>query len=181
MKAGGGFEQAYNAQAAVEPECQLIVGQRLTTEATDKRQLEPLVEAIERQAGQRPREVLADSGYCSERNLEYLASEQEPEKALTAWVAVEKTKRNAEPAAAPRGRPPTGLTRVERMRRKLRTKAGKRAYARRKAIVEPVFGQIKQARGIRQFLMRGLEKARGEWALICTTHNILKLHRLVTA
>ena len=67
------------------------------------------------------------------------------------------------------------------MRRKLRTKAGRKVYARRKAIVEPVFGQIKQTRGIRQFLLRGLENARGEWALICTTHNILKLHRLVTA
>ena len=181
MKAGGGFEQAYNAQAAVEPVGQLIVGQTLTNEANDKRQLQPLVEAIERQTGQRPTQVLADSGYCSERNLEYLASEDEPDKAVEAWVAVEKTKRNREPVAAPRGRPPAGLTRVERMRRKLRTKAGKKVYARRKAIVEPVFGQIKQARGIRQFLMRGLEKARGEWALICTTHNILKLHRLVTA
>ena len=69
---------------------------------------------------------------------------------------------------------PAGLSLVERMRRKLRTKAGKKVYARRKAIVEPVFGQIKQARGIRQFLMRGWERARGEWALICTTHNILK-------
>ena len=70
---------------------------------------------------------------------------------------------------------------MERMRRKLRTKAGKRVYARRKAIVEPVFGQIKQARGIRQLLLRGLEQARGEWTLICTTHNILKLHGLLTA
>ena len=181
MKAGGGFEQAYNAQAAVEPACQLIVGQTLTNETNDKRQMRPLVEAVERQAGQRPTEVLADSGYCSEPNLEYLASEGEPEKAVRAWVAVEKTKHNAEPVAAPRGRPPAGLTRVQGMRRKLRTKAGRKVYARRKAIVEPVFGQIKQARGIRQFLLRGMEKARGEWALICATHNILKLHGLVTA
>jgi len=181
MKAGGGFEQSYNAQAAVEPDGQLIVGQTLTNEANDKRQLQPLVESVERQAGRRPTEVLADSGYCSERNLEYLESEDEPDKAVKAWVAVAKTKRQAEPEAPPRGRPPAGLTRVERMRRKLRTKAGKKVYARRKAIVEPVFGQIKQARGIRQFLLRGLEQARGEWALICTTHNILKLHRLVTA
>lgn len=67
------------------------------------------------------------------------------------------------------------------MQRKLRTKDGRAVYARRKAIVEPVFGQIKQARGIRQFLLRGLEKAQGEWALICLTHNVLKMHRLVTA
>ena len=181
MKAGGGFEQAYNAQAAVEPAGQLIVGQTLTNETNDKRQLQPLVEAVEEQAGRRPTQVLADSGYCSEQNLEYLASEQEPEKAIRAWVAVEEAKRNAEPVAASRERPPAGLTRVDRMRRKLRTKAGKKVYARRKAIVEPVFGQIRQARGIRQFLMRGLEKARGEWGLICATHNISKLHRMVTA
>jgi len=68
---------------------------------------------------------------------------------------------------------------VDRMRRKLKTKAGKAVYARRRAIVEPVFGQIKQARGFRQFLLRGLAKVRGEWALVCLTHNILKLHRLI--
>ena len=181
MKSGDGFVQGYNAQAAVEPTCQLIVGQTLTNEANDKRQLEPLVEAVKRQAGQRPTGVLADSGYCSDANLEYLASEAEPERGIEAWLATQKTKHNEPPAAVPRGRIPRELTRVERMKRKLRTKAGRKVYARRKAIVEPVFGQIKQARGIRQFLLRGLEKAKGEWALICLTHNVLKMHRLVTA
>jgi transposase len=181
MKGADGFVQSYNAQAAVEPSCQLIVGQTLTNEANDKRQLEPLVEALERQTGRRPTQVLADSGYCSERNLKYLESADEPEKAVQAWVATQKTKHNEPPARSPRGAIPQGLTRVERMRRKLRTKDGRKIYARRKAIVEPVFGQIKQARGIRQFLLRGKEKARGEWALICLTHNVLKMHRLVTA
>lgn len=181
MKGGGGFVQAYNAQAAVEPACQLIVGQTLTNEANDKRQLEPLVEAVERQAGQRPTGVLADSGYCSEQNLEFLASQDEPHKEIEAWLATRKTKHNEPPPVAPRGPIPHGLTRIERMKRKLRTKAGRKVYARRKAIVEPVFGQIKQARGIRQFLLRGLDKAQGEWALICLTHNVLKMHRLVTA
>ncbi len=181
MKGGDGFVQAYNAQAAVEPTCQLIVGQTLTNEANDKRQLEPLVEAVERQAGQRPTGVLADSGYCSDVNLEYLASEQEPEKGIEAWLATHKTKHNEPTAAPPRGRIPLALTRTERMKRKLRTKVGRKVYARRKAIVEPVFGQIKQARGMRQFLLRGLEKAKGEWALICLTHNVRKMHRLVTA
>lgn len=181
MKGGDGFVQAYNAQAAVEPSCPLIAGQTLTNEANDQRQLEPLVEAVERQAGQRPAEVLADSGYCADTNLEYLASENEPEKGIEAWLATQKTKHNEPPPTVPRGRIAQALTRVERMRRKLRTKAGKKVYARRKAIVEPVFGQIKQARGMRQFLLRGLEKAKGEWALIRLTHNVLKMHRLVTA
>lgn len=181
MKGGDGFVQAYNAQAAVEPTCQLIVGQTLTNEANDKRQLAPLVEALERQAGQRPTGVLTDSGYCSEQNLEYLASEDEPEKRINAWVTTQKTKHNEPSPTAPRGRIPQGLTRVERMKRKLCTKDGRKIYARRKAIVEPVFGQIKQARGIRRFLLRGLAKAKGEWALICLTHNVLKMHRLVTS
>src|SRR3989339_1209348 len=77
--------------------------------------------------------------------------------------------------AARRGRTPRGLSVADRMRRKLRTKRGRAVYARRKEIVEPVFGQIKQARGFRQFLMRGLKKVKGEWSLVCTTHNILKL------
>jgi hypothetical protein len=85
MKGGDGFVQGYNAQAAVKPACQLIVGQTLTNEANDKHQLEPLVEAVERQAGQRPTGVLADSGYCSERNLESLASQDEPAKQIEAW------------------------------------------------------------------------------------------------
>jgi len=180
MKAADGFAQAYNAQAAVEPATQIIVGQTLTNEANDKKQLQPLVEAIEQQSGQRPSAVLADSGYCSEKNLEYLASEQQPEKAIAAWVATGRTKRGEAPGKAPRGRPPAGLTRAQKMRRKLLTKAGRKIYGQRKAIVEPVFGQIKQARGIRQFLLRGLEKARGEWGLICLTHNVLKMHGLVT-
>jgi len=73
------------------------------------------------------------------------------------------------------GRPPAGLSVADRMRRTLRTTRGRRGYARRKAIVEPVFGQIKQGRGYRQFLLRGMRQARGEWALSCTTHNGLKL------
>ena len=83
----------------------------------------------------------------------------------------------AMPTLAPRGRIPSGATVQERMDRKLRTKKGKREYSKRKGTVEPVFGQIKQARGFRQFLLRGLERVQGEWSLVCTTHNILKLYR----
>ena len=180
MKGADGFVQAYNAQAAVEPATQIIVGQTLTNEANDKKQLKPLLAAIEKQSGQRPSGALADSGYCSEANLQDLASEAAPEREIEAWVATGRSKHSDKPRKAPRGREPAGLTRVQKMRRKLLTKAGRKIYAQRKAIVEPVFGQIKQARGIRQFLLRGLRKARGEWSLICLTHNVLKMHGLVT-
>ncbi len=178
MKGGDGFVQAYNAQAAVEPGCQLIVGQTLTEAANDKEQLQPLLEAVEQQAGQRPEEVLADSGYCSERNLQHLESAAEPENKIEAYIATKKDRHGERRLAAKRGPLPRGATRVERMKRKLGTKAGAKIYAQRKAIVEPVFGQIKQGRGMRGFLFRGVEKVRGEWALLCLTHNILKMHTL---
>ena len=178
MKGGDGFLQGYNAQAAVEGVCQLIVGQTVTQAANDKEQLQPLLQAVEQQAGQRPEEVLADSGYCSEQNLESLESAAEPESKIEAYLATKKDKHGQRRPAAKRGPLPRAATRVERMKRKLQTRAGAKVYAQRKWIVEPVFGQIKQGRGMRGFLFRGLEKVRGEWALICLTHNILKMHTL---
>jgi len=172
-----GFVQAYNAQIAVEPAMQLIVGQAVTQAANDKEQVEPMVEAIEVQSGRRPEEMLADNGYCSEKNLGYLESAKKPEKKIEAYIATGRQK-HGERQVCPRGPLPQGTTRVERMRRKLQTKAGAAIYAARKAIVEPVFGQIKQARGFRRFSLRGLAKVQAEWALVCATHNILKLHRL---
>ena len=178
MKGTDGFVQGYNAQAAVEPDLQLIVGQTVTQASNDKEQLMPMVEVIERQSGQRPEEVLADSGYCSEKNLEALESAENPEKRIAGYIATERQKRDEYREACPKGPLPKGATRVDRMRRKLKTKAGKAVYAARKAIVEPVFGQIKHARGFRQFLLRGIDKVRGEWSLVCLTHNILKCYRL---
>jgi len=178
MKGADGFVQAYNVQAAVEEEFQLIVGQAVTQAANDKQQVAPMVEAIERQSGQRPEELLADSGYCSEENLEYLESPEEPEKRIEAYIATERKKHSKAPEPARRGPLPKGGTRVDRLKRKLQTKSGAAVYAARKGIVEPIFGQVKQGRGFRQFLLRGLEKVQGEWALICLTHNILKLHRI---
>jgi len=180
MRGADGFVQAYNAQAAVEPELQLIVGQAVTQAANDKEQLLPLVTTIEKQSGQRPDEVLADSGYCSEKNLEELESTDNPERRIEGFIATERLRHDEYKQPCPKGPLPKNATRVDRMRRKLKTKAGKTVYAARKAIVEPVFGQIKQARGFRQFLLRGIAKVRGEWALVCLTHNILKLHRLCT-
>jgi len=176
MKGADGFVQGYNAQAAVEPARGLIVGQRVTEAANDKEQLQPLVEAIERQWGERPEAVLADSGYCSEANLEYLESSEQPERKIEGYIATGKQKHGEHRQPCQRGPLPKGATRVDRMRRKLQTKAGKAVYAARKWVVEPVFGQIKQARGFRQFVLRGKRKVEGEWALVCTTHNILKLY-----
>ena len=178
MKGADGFVQAYNAQAAVEPAFQLIVGQTVTQATNDKEQLIPMLATIEEQGGQRPVDVLADSGYCSEKNLEELDSEQKPERRVIGYIATERQKHDEYKEPCPRGRLPKGATRVDRMKRKLKTKAGKAVYAARKTIVEPVFGQIKQARGFRQFLLRGINKVRGEWSLLCLTHNILKIYHL---
>ena len=178
MRGEDGFVQGYNAQAAVEPKLQLIVAQSVTAAENDKKQLQPMVEVMEKQSGQRPEAILADSGYCSEANLESLESAGRPEKKIEAYLATGKQKHGEPRQPCSRGPLPKDATRVDRMRRKIQTQAGAAVYAARKAIVEPVFGQIKQARGFRQFLLRGLEKVRGEWALVCLTHNILKLHRL---
>jgi transposase len=176
MKSADGFAQAYNAQAAVEPEMLLIVGQSVTEATNDKKQLQPMVEAIEQQSGQRPDALLADNGYCSDENLAYLESAEEPARKIEGFVATGKQKHGEHRLPCPRGPLPKGATRVEKMRRKLKTKVGKAIYAARKCVVEPVFGQIKQARGFRQFLLRGKEKVKGEWALVCLTHNILRLY-----
>jgi len=179
MKGADGFVQGYNAQASVEPEMLLIVGQSVTEAANDKQQLEPMVEAIEQQSGQRPKEILADSGYCSEENLAYLDSADQPERKIDGFIATGKQKHGEHRLPCKPGPLPKGATKVDRMKRKLQTKMGKAVYAARKCVVEPVFGQIKQARGFRQFLLRGKEKVKGEWALVCLTHNILRLHAVM--
>jgi transposase len=174
MKGPDGFVQAYNAQVAVN-EDQLIIGQAVTQETNDKKQLMPMITTIEAQSGDTPTQLLADAGYCSDANLAAIA-----DTPIDAYVSTRKQKhgeRPGRPGPCPRGPLPKTATRVDRMSRKLHTKAGAAVYAARKAIVEPVIGQIKQARGFRQFLLRGIEKVQGEWSLVCTTHNILKLYR----
>jgi hypothetical protein len=156
MKGADGFVQAYNAQVPVEPALQLIVGQTVTQAANDKEQLIPALAMIEEQSGHRPDEVLADSGYCSGKNLEQLDSEEKPERRVIGYIATERQKHDEYKEPCPRGPLPKGATPVDRMKRKLKTKAGTAVYAARKTIVEPVFGQIKQARGFRQFLLRGI-------------------------
>jgi transposase len=174
MKGPDGFVQAYNTQIAVD-EQQLIVGQAVTQETNDKRQLLPMVTIIAAQSGLTPTQLLADAGYCSDENLAAIAATP-----IDAYISTRKQKHGERPGPCPRGPLPKTATRVDRMSRKLHRKVGAAVYAMRKAIVEPVFGQIKQARGFRQFLLRGLEKVQGEWSLVCTTHNILKLYRRYT-
>jgi transposase len=172
MKGPDGFVQAYNVQVAVD-DLQLIVGQAVTQETNDKKQLMPMITTIEQQLGDAPVQLLADAGYCSDENLTAIA-----DTSIDAYISTRKQKHGERPGPCPRGPLPQTATIVDRMARKLHTKAGARVYAARKAIVEPVIGQIKQARGFRQFLLRGFEKVQGEWSLVCTTHNILKLYRL---
>lgn len=172
MHSPDGFVQAYNVQVAVD-ELQLIVGQAVTQDPNDKAQLLPMITTIERQSGDTPSQLLADAGYCSEANLGGVA-----DTTIDPFIATRKQKHSERPGPCPRGPVPKTATRVERMARKLHTKAGAAVYAARKGMVEPVIGQIKHARGFRQFLLRGFVKVQAEWSLVCTTHNILKLYRL---
>ncbi len=167
-----GFVQAYNAQAAVDGKAQVIVAANVTDEANDKKQVEPMVHQIEENLKARPKELSADSGYYSEANVGWVEG-----KSIEPLIAPEKSKHTDLPVSVPRGRISKALSLKERMRRKLATKRGRERYKLRKEIVEPVFGQIKQVRGFRSFLLRGLEQVRGEWRLICLTHNLLKLFR----
>ena len=166
------FEQSYNCQAVVASETQVILAEQVTQEANDKQQVKPLVEEMKVNLEKRvPQELSADAGYFSEDNVSYLE-----EQKIEPYVAPGRPKRGA-PPALPVEALGAGATIKERMAAKLQTPTGKRAYSRRKETVEPVFGQIKEARGIRRFLFRGLGSVQAEWSLICTTHNLLKLFR----
>jgi len=178
MKMGdGSFDQAYNAafvrkrlcQAAVDSAHQIIVAQEATDAANDKQQVVPMFEQIQRNLGRKPKQGSADSGYYSESNVRYLRKRR-----IDDYLCPDRLKHDETPPPV-RGPIPEGLSLIDRVRRKLMKKSGRRTYALRKQIVEPVFGQIKSARGLRQFLLRGREKVQGEWSLWCTTHNLLKL------
>jgi transposase len=166
LKTKDGFIQGYNAQAAVDGQAQVIVAHGLTPSMSDQDQLVGLVDGIERNLGRKPAEASADAGYCSEANLAAFDA-----RGIKAYVATGRAKH---PIDAKRR---VGGELTQAMRRKLRRARWRSRYRLRKQIVEPVFGQIKQARGFRQFLLRGVEKVRAEWAMICTAHNLLKLAR----
>ena len=166
LKTKDGFIQGYNAQAAVDGQAQVIVAHGLTPSMSDQDQLVGLVDGIERNLGRKPAEASADAGYCSEANLAAFDA-----RGIKAYVATGRAKH---PIDAKRR---VGGELTQAMRRKLRRARWRSRYRLRKQIVEPVFGQINQARGFRQFLLRGVEKVRAEWAMICTAHNLLKLAR----
>jgi transposase len=163
-----GVIQGYNAQIAVDGAHQIILAHRVQTNAADRGALVPLVEAIRRDLRAKPEELSADAAYCDEANLAFLAKRR-----IAAYLAPGRARHGAgDPAGKRRMRE---RSRVAAMATKLR-RAGRRSrYRLRKQIVEPVFGQIKAPRGFRQFLLRGLDKVRAEWAMICTAHNLLKL------
>jgi transposase len=166
----GGFQQCYNCQAAVDETAQVIVAAETTQSPNDMNELEPMVEAIEKNLdGKKPKKLLADAGYYSEEHVKFLEA-----RGIDPYLATGRLK-HGEKELAPRGRIPKNAGAKWRMARKLRTAKGRATYAARKKIVEPVFGQIKQARGLRDLLLRGYEKVREEWRLICAAHNLLKL------
>lgn len=170
MKSGDGFIQGFNCQAMVDAEHQVIVAQAVTNQAPDVEHLLPMIAQTVANCGEIPDKMLMDAGYYSDVN----ACEVEKWK-IDGYIATGRRRRN-EPPPTVRGRPPANLTIKQRMARKLASKAGAAVYARRKVIVEPVFGQIKEVRGFRRLLLRGLAKVRHEWSLITLTHNLLKLH-----
>lgn len=166
LKTKDGYIQGYNAQAAVDATAQIIVAHGLTASMSDCGQLVGLIDGIEVNLGVKPKEASADSGYLSEANLQALA-----DRNITAYIATGRAKHPADGK-----RKVTGPL-AQAMRDKLKRAGWRSRYRLRKQIVEPVFGQIKQARGFRQFLLRGIEKVRAEWAMLCTAHNITKLAR----
>ena len=169
---GRDFQQAYNCQAVVDHAHQVIVAARATNQSSDKQQAVGMIEETISNTGVMPREVSADAGYYSAKAVDELYA-----LGVDPFVAPEQTRHGRVVPPAPRGRIPKHLSPRDRMRRKLQTRRGRQRYALRMATVEPVFGQIKAGRGFRQFLLRGLEKVQGEWSLICTGHNLLKLFR----
>ena len=175
MKTNHGFDYAYNAQAVVDEKSQVILAAEVTVEASDVNQLVAMIEKTEENlaaAGidDTPDTYLADAGYCSEDNLE--ATEALDSEVL---AATGRQRHGEQFPTAPRGPIPKGATRRERMARKLRTKKGRADYARRKAIVEPAFGQMKVRQHAGQLRLRGRDGAHGEWKLHALCHNLRKL------
>ena len=167
----GSFVQGYNAQIAVDSASQVIVAAEITQATNDKQQLVPMVAQIEENLGCKPEKVSADTGYFSDANLTH-----ESVTNVDLYVATGRDKHGAvvEASSEPL---PAGASPKQAMRHKLQTEAGRAVYKMRKAIVEPVFGQIKEQRGFRRFSLRGKQNVRCEWRLVCAASNLLKLFR----
>jgi transposase len=182
MKSGGSFEQCYNAQAVVEVESRLIVGERVSQSANDKQELVPTFAAIASAAGA-VASVLADSGFFSEAAVQQVEQTAAGvPTGIVVYAPLDKTshhrcvadlEKQPEPAA-----PAAGANVAEVMRHRLKTTAGKALYKLRQQTVEPAFGIIKAALGFRHFLLRGLEKVSLEWTLVTLAYNLKRLHTL---
>lgn len=172
MKTGGGFIQGYNCQLAADEHAQIIVAYHATNQSPDAEHLAPMVDEIEANCGVLPDSMTADNGYWSDANDKLCE-----DRGIDSYIAVGRQKHGA--ATDPKDAAPTASEseRKRRMREKLHTDKGRAIYRRRKAVVEPVNGQIKEARGFRRLLLRGITKVNGELGLICLGHNLLKLFR----
>jgi transposase len=171
MSTPEGFQQSYNAQAAVDASSQVIVAHEVSNAAADVQRLQPMLDEIRKNTGHLPNELSADAGYASEANFTGLA-----EADVHAVIAMRRHHRDEPVDADPAAKRSSGRQAHRNvMRDRLSTAEGKQLYKLRKQTVEPVFGQIKGARGFRQFLRRGLSAVAAEWALLCTVHNLLKL------
>ena len=171
MQSGGSYLQGYNCQLAVDSDHQVIVAVGVSNQPPDVEHLEPMLQRIATTAGALPEVMTLDAGYWSEDNASRCEN-----LGIDAYIATGRLP-HGQPPPPQRGPLPRDADAKIRMARKLRSKKGSAIYAQRKAIVEPVNGQIKEGRGLRRFLLRGLEKVDGEWHLIAATHNLLKLFR----
>jgi transposase len=187
--ANKGWDCCGNAQASVDDGCQIILACDVTAECNDKQQAEPMAQATRGQLDQAgvapaadptgarpPIPAALDTGYFSAEAVAALERE-----GFDPHIATERQRHHSATNPAAPEPAPGPATAKEKMQAKLKTTAGRAVYARRKAIVEPVFGQIKEVRGFRRFLLRGLNKIRGEWRLVCLTHNLLKIWRYGSA
>ena len=172
----GAYAQAYNAQAVVDDAHQVITAADVTDCASDCPSYTPMMDQSAANTGTHPTQAVVDAGYCSDDNLDAAAARQQQHGTET-FMATGRLGHDEQIPPAPRGRIPANATPKQRMARKLRTKPGRAAYRRRKAIVEPVFGQITTVQNGRRRLLRGIDGARGEWRLLAACHNLLKVFR----
>jgi len=172
MRAKGTFEQSYNCQAAVDAGSQVIVARSVTNKQNDSHELPPMLGQIKANTGRQALELSADVGYCSEANLCELSRRR-----VRGYVATGRQNHGSASATGQRSKGP----RVRAMAARLKRGGFRSRYRLRKQTVEPVFGQIKEARGFRGFLLRGLHKVDAEWSIVCTAHNLLKLMRASAA
>ena len=172
---GGGYMQAYNAQASVEHDSRLIIHQHVTQNVNDKKEVLPTLKWFKNNPDLMPNSMLADAGYYSDENVKLCEDEK-----ITPYISFGKEQHNQ--PLEDRFREPQELpedaTDIEKMKHRLQTKEGKAIYALRKSMVEPVFGVIKHVMGFRQFMLRGFDKSQGEWNLMCIAYNLKRLHTI---